>query len=491
MTALDTSKPAADASASLSDGKLKLPALTALVVSALIAAGVFSLPQNMAAKAGAGAILIGWGITFIGMLTLAFVFQTLAHRKSEVEGGVYGYARAGFGEYIGFNSAWGYWISAWIGNVSYYVVICSALGSFSALGFFGDGTTLSALIVGSILLWSLHFLICRGVQGAALLNLIGTVAKVVPLIMFVVLVSVAFQVRTFKIEFWGNEQLGSVMDQVKNIMLVTTWVFIGIEGAAMYSGRAMKKSDVGKATMIGFFISILLFVAVSVLSLGVLSQPELAQLKNPSTAGVLAAAVGPWGAALMNIGLIVSVGAALLAWTLLSAETAYMAGKDGTMPKFLGKENANQAPVNALLLTNGLTQLFLIIAHFQQAGYLALLLLATSMILIPYFLSGLYALKVAWQKDGYNRDEQRSVTRDIIIGALATLYGAWLVYAAGMEYLLLSMILYALGIIFYVWARKEKNGRLFNPIEIVLAIMVVAAGIYAVYLLATGVLTLS
>lgn len=179
-------------------------------------------------------------------------------------------------------------------------------------------------------------------------------------------------------------------------------------------------------------------------------------MKNPSTAGVLAAAVGPWGAALMNIGLIVSVGAALLAWTLLSAETAYMAGKDGTMPKFLGKENANKAPVNALLLTNGLTQLFLIIAHFQQAGYLALLLLATSMILIPYFLSGLYALKVAWQKDGYNSDEQRSITRDIIIGALATLYGAWLVYAAGMEYLLLSMILYALGIVFYVWARKEK-----------------------------------
>ena len=97
MTTLDTSKPAADASASLSEGKLKLPALTALVVSALIAAGVFSLPQNMAAKAGAGAILIGWGITFIGMLTLAFVFQTLAHRKSDVEGGVYGYARAGFG----------------------------------------------------------------------------------------------------------------------------------------------------------------------------------------------------------------------------------------------------------------------------------------------------------------------------------------------------------------------------------------------------------
>ena len=491
MTIVDSNKVISDVAESQMEGKLKLPALTALVISALVAAGVFSLPQNMAAKAGAGAILIGWGITFVGMLMLAFVFQTLAHRKSEVEGGVYGYARVGFGEYIGFNSAWGYWISAWIGNVSYYVVICSALGSFSALGFFGDGTTLPALIFGSILVWLLHFLICRGVQSAALLNLIGTVAKVVPLIMFIVLVAITFKIKTFNIEFWGNTQLGSVMDQVKNIMLVTTWVFIGIEGAAMYSGRAAKKSDVGKATMIGFFISILLFVAASVLSLGVLSQPELAQLKNPSTAGVLAVAVGPWGAALMNIGLIVSVGSALLAWTLLSAETAYMAGKDGTMPKFLGKENNKKAPVNALLLTTALTQLFLIIAHFSQAGYLALLLLATSMILIPYFLSGLYALKVAIQRDGYESHESNIITRDIIVGALATIYGAWLVYAAGMEYLLLSMILYALGIVFYVWARKEKGEKIFKPAEVILAILVVIAGIYAIYLLATGVLSLS
>ena len=473
------------------EGKLRLPALTALVVSALIAAGIFSLPQNMAAAAGAGAILIGWGITFVGMLMLAFVFQTLANRKSEVEGGVYGYARAGFGEYIGFNSAWGYWISAWIGNVSYYVVIFSALSYFDVFSVFGNGTTLPAIICGSVLLWGLHFLIFAGVQGAAFLNLIGTVAKVVPIIMFIVLVTLAFKVETFNIDFWGNASMGSIMDQVKGIMLVTTWVFIGIEGASMYSGRAQKKSDVGKATMIGFFISILLFVAVSVLSLGVLPQHELAQLKNPSTAGVLATAVGPWGAALMNIGLIISVCSALLAWTLLASETAFMAGKDGTMPKFLGKENKNKAPVNALWLTTGLTQLFLIIAHFQNAGYLALLLLATSMILIPYFLSGLYALKVAIQKDGYKPEEGGAITRDIVIGILATIYGAWLVFAAGWQYLLLSMILYSFGIIFYIWARSEQKQKAFKLFEIVLAVLVVAAGIYAISLLANGTLSLT
>ena len=196
--------PPAAAAPAAAAPKLKLGALTALVVSALIAAGIFSLPQNMAASAGAGAIMIGWGITFVGMLMLAFVFQTLANRKPEVEGGVYGYARAGFGPYMGFNSAWGYWISAWIGNVSYFVVLFSALGSFDALGFFGEGNTLPAIVCASVLLWALHFLVLRGVHGATMINTITTIAKLVPLAMFVLVVVFAFKIDTFSLDFWAR-----------------------------------------------------------------------------------------------------------------------------------------------------------------------------------------------------------------------------------------------------------------------------------------------
>lgn len=477
--------------------KLKLGALTALVISALIAAGIFSLPQNMAATAGAGAIIIGWSITFVGMLMLAFVFQTLS-KRSTVEGGVYGYARAGFGPYMGFNSAWGYWISAWIGNVSYYVVIFSALGSFGALGMFGDGTTVQAIIGGSILLWLLHFLICAGIQGAAMLNIITTIAKMVPLALFIVLVAMAFKIDNFNIDFWGSPQLGSVAEQVKGTMLVTVWVFIGIEGASVFSSRAEKMADVGKATMIGFVVSILMFVSVTLLSLGVLSQPELAALKNPSTAGVLKAAVGDWGAALMNIGLVISVGGALLAWTLLCAEVPYLAGKDGTMPSFLGKLNKNGSPANALWLTNGLTQLFLLITLYNSMskqgdeafGYLQLLLLATSMILIPYLLCAMYAFLVAFRREGYGAEEDAARNKDLLIGLLGSIYGVWLIYAADIKYLLLSMVLYAPGIVFYVWARKEQKLQVFRPYEIVIAAVVLVLFVVAVYQLATGSLTI-
>lgn len=466
--------------------KLKLGALTALVVGSMIGGGIFSLPQNMAAGAGAGAILIGWAITFVGMLMLAFVFQMLANRKPEVEGGVYGYARAGFGQYMGFNSAWGYWISAWIGNVSYFVVMFSALSLFVPA--FGEGNTPVAIICASVLLWALHFLVLRGVHGAAFINTVTTVAKVVPLALFIVLIVFAFNIDTFNLDFWGSANLGSVIDQVKSTMLVTVWVFIGIEGASVFSSRAASMQEVGKATVLGFLLTIALLVAVSVLSLGVMTQPELAALKNPSTAYVLEKAVGPWGAKLMNIGLVISVGGALLAWTLLAAEVPYLAGKDGTMPAIFGKTNENGAPTFALWLTNGLIQLFLIITLFSSAGYLALLSLATSMILIPYLLCAGYALLVAQRGEGYAQGESKA--RDLIVAVVATVYGAWLIYAAGPKYLYLSMVLYAPGVLFYLWARKERGEKMFKGIEAALAAVVVVLGAIAAWQLATGALSL-
>src|SRR6476620_10424761 len=107
---------------------LGLASLTAIVVGSMIGSGIFALPSQMAGSAAPGPLLIGWVVAGVGMLMLAFVFQGLAQRKPDVDGGVYGYARAGFGEYVGFTSAWGYWISAWVGNVAYVVLLMSTLG---------------------------------------------------------------------------------------------------------------------------------------------------------------------------------------------------------------------------------------------------------------------------------------------------------------------------------------------------------------------------
>ena len=472
-----------------SSGKLKLGALVALVVGSMIGGGIFSLPQNMAASAGVGAVLIGWGITAVGMLTLAFVFQTLANRKPDLDGGVYAYAKAGFGDYMGFSSAWGYWISAWLGNVGYFVLLFSTLGYFFPI--FGEGNTPAAIIGASILLWAVHFLVLRGIKEAAFINLVTTVAKVVPLVLFALICLFAFKLDIFTADIWGRgtPELGSVMNQVRNMMLVTVWVFIGIEGASIFSSRAEKRADVGKATVIGFVTVLLFLVLVNVLSLGIMTQPELAKLQNPSMAAVLEHVVGHWGAVLISVGLIISLLGALLSWVLLCAEIMFAAAKDHTMPEFLRRENANQVPANALWLTNAMVQIFLVITLFSNSTYLSLIYLATSMILVPYLWSAAYAFLLALRSETY---EQALAERkkDLIIGGIALLYAIWLLYAGGVKYLLLSALLYAPGAILFAKAKREVGQPVFTNVEKLIFAAVVIGALVAAFGLYDGFLTL-
>ena len=470
-------------------GKLRLGALVALVVGSMIGGGIFSLPQNMAASADVGAVLIGGVITAIGMLTLAFVFQTLANRKPDLDGGVYAYAKAGFGDYMGFSSAWGYWISAWLGNVGYFVLLFSTLGYFFPI--FGEGNTPAAVIGASVLLWAVHFLVLRGIKEAAFINLVTTVAKVVPLVLFVLIALFAFKLEIFTADIWGvkNPDLGSVMNQVRNMMLVTVWVFIGIEGASIFSSRAEKRSDVGKATVIGFITVLLFLMLVNVLSLGIMTQPELAKLQNPSMAAVLEHVVGHWGAVLISVGLIISLLGALLSWVLLCAEIMFAAAKDHTMPEFLRKENANHVPVNALWLTNAMVQLFLVITLFSASTYLSLIYLATSMILVPYLWSAAYALLLAVRGETYEAALAER-KKDLFIGAIALIYAIWLLYAGGTKYLLLSALLYAPGAILFAKAKRELGKPIFTNVEKLIFAAVVIGALVAAYGLYDGFLTL-
>ena len=149
------------------------------------------------------------------------------------------------------------------------------------------------------------------------------------------------------------------------------------------------------------------------------------------------------------------------------------------------KVNKHQAPTNALWLTNGLVQLMLLVTLFSSAGYLALLSLATSMVLIPYLLCGGYAWMVALRGEGYPAGSAAR-NRDMIIGVLATLYCVWLIYAAGLKYLFLSMILYAPGILFYVWAKRERGEKPFKGFEYAIAAFIAVLGLMACYMVATG-----
>ncbi|WP_370331888.1 arginine-ornithine antiporter [Mycolicibacterium hippocampi] len=467
---------------------LGLAALTAIVVGSMIGSGIFALPSQMAGSAAPGPLLIGWAITGVGMLTLAFVFQTLASRKPDVDGGVYGYARAGFGNYIGFTSAFGYWVSAWVGNVAYLVLLFSTLGYFFP-GFEG-GATVPAIIGASIVLWVVHFLTLRGIQTAAAVNVVVTIAKVVPILVFIAIAAVGFRAGLFSADFWGRAAqidgapLGDTMTQVKNMMLVTVWVFIGIEGAAVYSQRAAKRRDVGRATVLGFVGVLALLLMVNLLSYGLMTQAELAGVPDPSMAGVLENEVGAWGAAFISIGLVVSLLGALIAWVMLCVEILRLPALEHVMPRALARENSHGAPANALWLTNICVQALLLWTLANASTYTNLVYLATSLILLPYLWSAAYQVLLAVRGETYASGGGR--TRDLLVGIVALGYAVWLVYAGGWQYLLVAAMFYLAGTALYLWARRESRLPAFSKPEVVVVAVVALTSVLAAVLMATG-----
>jgi arginine:ornithine antiporter / lysine permease len=428
--------------------------LVAIVIGSMIGGGVFNLPSNMANGSALGPILIAWIITGFGMYFLANTFKSLSDTRPDLNSGIYSYAAEGFGKYVGFNSAWGYWLSAAIGNVSFAVLLMQALGFFFPV--FISGNNWQSILGGSIFIWGMNMIVRRGVKGATILNAISTVAKLVPLFLFVILLLFAFHWDKLSFDVWGtqNPALGDITKQLKSTMLVTLWVFVGIEGAVVISARAKNKKDVGKATLIGFMGAVLIYAAISIFSFGIMNQAELASLPDPSAAYVMKAIVGHWGAVVLNIGVIISILGAWIAWTIITSEVPSSASFQGVFPKIFSRHNKHEAPVFALTITSIIMQLTLLFSAVEKNAFLAIISISGSMVLIPYALSAMYLVKLSFKK-GAIVSKGKGMIR--ISGVIASVYAFWLVYAAGLKYILLSSILYSIGILVYKKAWKEKN----------------------------------
>jgi arginine:ornithine antiporter/lysine permease len=465
--------------------RVTVTTLTMMVVGGMVGAGVFSLPRRFATETGVWGALIAWAIAGTGMLMLAFVFQTLAVRKPNLDSGVYAYAKAGFGEYLGFFSAFGYWTSACIGNVTYWILIMSTLGALAP--WLGEGNTLPAVAISTVGIWAFAALVLRGTKDAAAINKIVTVAKIIPILMFILLSVFYFDWGVFR-DNLAPQGLGSLWSQVRGTMLATVFVFLGVEGASVYSRYAKKRQDVGRATVLGFVSVLAIFASVTIVSYGILPRAEIANLRQPSMAGVLEAAVGSWGAVFVSVGLIISVLGAYLAWSLMSAEVLLVAAKDNDMPRFLRRENKAEAPTSAIIMSTILVQVMLFVTMASENAFDFALNMTSALSLFPFVLAAGYALRLAATNETYD-DHPEGRTKEMAVAAIATAYTVLLLFAAGPKYMLLSLVIYAPGTVLFVMARREQNRKLFSPPEtIILAVSVIGA-IIGVIALAAGWIT--
>jgi len=482
--------------------KLGVMMLAALVVSAMVGGGIFSLPQNMSQGAGAGAVLIAWIITGVGIFFLANTFRILADARPDATTGIYAYARLGFGRFAGFQMAWCYWLCNVFGNVAYAVLLMDALDYFFP-GWFTHGNNIPSIIGGSCVIWLMNFLVLRGVKQAAFLNVVGTICKLVPVVLFIVVMLFVFRFDVFRTDFWGrtfskalaDKPLGGIMPQIKSTMLVTLWAFIGIEGAVVISGRAKSQRDVGKATVLGFFTCLAIYFLLSILPFGYMSQGHLATLENPSTAPILAKIVGPWGGWVMNLGVIVALMTSWLAFTIMIAQIPYAAALDGTFPRFFKRENAHESPSASLWVTSALMQLTMIFVYFENNAWNTMLSVTSVMILPPYLACTAYLWKLCMTGE-YPAGLPEKRPFAMLCGVAGTLYALWMIYAAGLTYLLMAFCFLVVGIPVYIRACSQaredatdsalKEKPSFTPLEAVCAIIMVIIAIAAIVLAATG-----
>ncbi|MBZ9919748.1 MULTISPECIES: basic amino acid/polyamine antiporter [unclassified Mesorhizobium] len=466
--------------------KLSLFALTSMVVGSMVGAGIFNLPGRFATATGPFGAIIAWAIAGTGMYMLARVFQALAEKRPDIDSGVFAYAKAGFGNYMGFLSAFGYWLGSCLGNVFYWVLIGSTLGRFFP-GIFGDGSSAIAIIVSLIGIWAFHFMILRGVEQATFINTVVTIAKIVPILVFILLLIFFFHFGQFRENFFGGLDMPpkSLIAQVRDTMLITVFVFLGIEGASVYSRFAKVRSDVGTATILGFVGVTGLMVAVTLLPYAALPQSAVAGVQQPSMAGVLEAVVGHWGAVFISIGVLISVLGAYLAWSLICAEVLFAAAKSEDMPRLFAAQNGNKVPANALWLTNIVVSLFVISTYWSRDAFNFMLDMTSVTALLPYLLVAGYGILLARSGVGYEKTpDQRG--RDQIFAWIAVIYTVFMFVAAGLKYVLLVAVLFAPGTILYVWARREQKLQLFTLAELFVFAVTLIAGLIGAYGLLTG-----
>lgn len=451
--------------------KLSVWILTALVVGNMVGSGIFMIPRSLSEAASPLGVLLGWLLTGFGVLMTALVFGNLALRKPHLTGGPQIYAKELFprgshaGTLSGFMASWGYWIGNLAGNIAIITTFASYLSTFfpiltsqAKLFTFGDTVittgNLMTFLVCTILLWGTHFIILSGMEYAGKLNFAATAAKVIGFFLFIIIGLFAFQKANIlpfsapRFDEAGNT-IG-LYGQINNAAITTLWAFIGVESAMVFASRAKRPVDVKRATVIGLFIALAIYIGISMLVMGMLDQKTLIASEKPLI-DAIETVLGPVGGQTLAFLGLISLFGSTIGWVWLSAEVPYQAARQGLfLPSFL-KENKKGLPVYSLVITNLLGQLFVFstISNSISSAFDFIIFIATLAYLVPYFIASVFQLKLVVTGETYSKPASRII--DGIIASLSTIYSIWVIIAgtADIKTFTFGVILLGSGIIFY------------------------------------------
>ena len=292
-------------------GSLGLWACTALVVGNMIGSGVFLLPASLAPIGPIS--IVGWLVTSTGAIALAIVFGRLA-RIVPGSGGPYAYTRAGFGDFMGFLVAWGYWITLWSGNAAVAVAFAGYVGYLVPAV---ADSSLYGLAVALGALWLLTWVNIHGVQEAGFVQIVTTVLKILPLLL-IGLVGLLYVDPASYEPF--NRSGGGAMPAIAASAALTLWAFLGLESATVPAGDVVDpERTIPRATVLGTIFAACVYILVTVVAFGVIPG-ELLGASSAPLALAAEAMWGNWGGILVAVGACISTFGTLNGFTLLTGQ---------------------------------------------------------------------------------------------------------------------------------------------------------------------------
>lgn len=420
---------------------------SALVAGNMIGSGVFLLPASLAAYGSVS--LLGWGLTATGALLLALVFATLG-RAYPRTGGPYEYSRRAFGDFIGFQVGWGYWIAIWAGNAAIAVAVVSYAGEFwSTL----NENLIVAAIAAAACMWVLTAVNSIGVRAGGQVQLVTTVLKLVPLV-GIATIGLFYIDRDLYTPFNAGDT--SWWRAITSAAPLTLWAFIGLESATVPAKEVTDpERNIPRSTIIGTLVAAAVYVLGTAVVMGVIPMAEL----ETSTAPFADAATSMWGnwaGDAVAIGAIVSAFGALNGWILLQGQVPMAAARDQLFPAMFGRTSVNGTPVIGLVVSSVLATVLLFMNYNTGLvdTFTTLLLLATLTTLIPYAFSSM--AQVMLLITDRQQFTAAHFVRDVAIAGLAFVYSMWAMWGSGQETLAYGVMLLIGGTPVYVWMRWEQ-----------------------------------
>lgn len=451
--------------------KISTAELVMLIISSAIGTGIFGLPSQLAQITAPGPLLVAWLICGGGVLSLVLSLNNLANKCPNIKTGLFGYAKAACGPLGEFISGWTYWISAWIGNLAFAIFLMAAIGNFIKI--FKGGQNIASIVAAIIFLWTLTFFVNNGIENASFVNTIVTICKIIPLMIFILLIALSFKLNVFTAHFWQNLTTNikiasqtSIFNQIKNSMMSIVWVFIGIEGASVLSSRAKSQKAASQATIIGFISLITIYVFSTILPYGVLTQAEIAKVNQPAMGSILEIVIGKWPAMIINLGVIISTIGSWLSWTMLPVETIKLMAEDKTLPASWGRLNKKNVPQFSLIITAIIQTLFLISMFFTSSAYNFASMLSVAAVLISYILVGVYQIKYSYLHQEW---------KQLLIGLICTGFEIIVAISSGWQSLFLITIALIPGFIFYYIASKQNHHMITLNEKIIIGLTVITA----------------